>query len=376
MTALLTVEQPAPLQVLQRRTTSPGLGAGRVVVTGSGAPHGVDGAEVRTVALSECFGDGTGWAPATLSVDGDLFRAEVDVGAGGWFRVEIRLLRGGEVAATGAVEPVGVGEVFVVAGQSYAAVGHEETTTITDPLGRVTATCPEVDGWRIAHDPQPRIVDRVDADTTRELLEMLAGLDLGFPHGPHSPFQGSIWPSAGNALVTALGVPVGFVHTAVGGTRVEHWAPGTQLCANVCDAVRIASGHAAGTAGAPRAVLWQQGESDAFSDTPTEVYAERLRALRTAVCTETGLDLTWLPAKSTYHPTNLRPFEAGAAIRAAVDRLWSEPGFLPGPDTDTLSEMGVHRAEFSRGGHFTGAGQRAAGAMWADAIQRLIAARS
>lgn len=363
MTAL-HLRHPRPLQVLQRRTTSPGLGTGVITVEAAGAPPDVDAAEVRTVALSESFGSGTEWVPADLRLDGDSFRATAEVGAGGWFRVEVRLLRAGAVVAEGSIEPVGVGEVFVVAGQSYAAVGHEEVTTVTDPLGRVTAACPETDGWRIAHDPQPRIVERIDADTNRELLEMLDGLDLGFPHGPHSPFQGSIWPSAGNALVAALGVPVGFVHVAVGGTRVEHWRRGSQLFANLCDAVQLA--------GNVRAVLWQQGESDAHDETPGEVYRDRLRALRDDLADASGRDVAWLPAKSTYHPTNLRPFEAGAEVRAAVDALWSQPGFAPGPDTDTLREMGVHRAAFARGGHLTGAGQRAAGALWAEAVVEFI----
>jgi len=358
--------RPLPLQVLQRRTTSSGLGHGRLVVEGVGMPADIDSAQLRTVALSECFGAGTDWTPAELAVEGDAFVAAADVAAGGWFRVETRLMRGGEVAAVATAEPVGVGEVFVTAGQSYAAVCHEAVMTVDDPLGRVTAACPETDGWRIAHDPQPRIVDRVDADTTRELLAMLADLDLGFPHGPHSPFQGSIWPPLGNALVAELGVPVGFVHVAVGGTRIEHWRRGTALFANLCDAVALA--------GDVRAVLWQQGESDAHDETPGAVYEQCLRQLRDDVVAATGLELGWLPAKSTYHPTNLRPFEAGGEVREAVERLWAQPGFYPGPDTDTLGEMGVHRAPFSRGGHFTGAGQRAAGAMWAEAILRLLAA--
>ncbi len=360
----LHLTHPRPLQVLQRRTTSPGLGAGRLVVDASEVPAGVDAAELRTVALSESFGTGTEWVGATLETVAEVCRASAVVASGGWFRVELRLLSGGVVVATGSVEPVAIGEVFVVAGQSYAASCHEEVTTVADPLGRVTATSPEHDGWRIAHDPQPHIVDRVDAETTRELMAMLADLDLGFPHGPHSPFQGSIWPSVGDALLAELGIPVGFVHVAVGGTRIEHWRRGSQLFSNICDAVRLA--------GDVRAVLWQQGESDAHDETPGPVYRERLRTLREGVAEVTGLDRPWLPAKSTYHPTNLRPFEAGTDVRDAVELLWSEPGFRPGPDTDTLREIGVHRAPFSRGGHFAAAGQRAAGAMWAESILRVI----
>ena len=360
----LEITAPEPLRVVQRSRLAPRLGSAVVRVAGTGAPPGVIDAEVRAAPCPEGYGDGTPWTRSDVDVAADgTFETAATVAGGGWYRVEVRLLGADGVLAEAFVEPVGVGEVFVVAGQSYACSCHEAVTTVADPTGRVVAQSPEQPGWRVAHDPQPGIKDRVDAQTMAELMEMLDGLDLRYPFGDRSPYLGSIWPTFGDHLVDLLGVPVAMVNVAVGGTLVRHWQPGGQLWTNVCDAVRLAGDH--------RAVLWQQGESDAAEKTPPEEYVAALVGLREAVVAATGQDRPWLPAKSTHHPTGERPPELELPIRAAVDEVWRLPGFAPGPDTDRLRGPD-YRAGWWRGAHFTGKGQRAAGLMWAAAVHDLI----
>ena len=361
----LTITAPEPLRVFQRTSLAPGLGRGTVTVRGLGAPESAARARVRTIATAEAFGEESGWVDAPLKREPDgSFELSAEVPAGGWFHLDVRLLAGdGTAVATGEVVPVGVGEVFVVAGQSYAAVCHERVLVVEDPMGRVVATSPEQPGWRYAHDPQPRIVTRIDGDALAEIAEVLDQLDLSFPHGDRSPFLGTIWPAFGNNLLLLERVPVALVHAAVGATRVGMWHPGSQLFANVVDAVEMAGDY--------RAVLWQQGESDVAYGTTTEEYAAALRAMRSALVSRTGLDRPWLPAKSTHHP--LGPAEPGdeAPVRAAVDLLWGEEGFAPGPDTDTLQGPD-HRAGWFRGAHLTALGQQRAGLLWAGAVHALL----
>ena len=55
--------------------------------------------------------------------------------AGGWYRLELRARRGDQIVVMGEMEPVGVGELFVIAGQSYAVGANDELTNVEDRSG-------------------------------------------------------------------------------------------------------------------------------------------------------------------------------------------------------------------------------------------------
>ncbi len=147
---------------------------------------------------------------------------------------------------------------------------------------------------------------------------------------------------------------MGFVNAAVGGTSTREWATDGRLFADLITAGK--------KAGQFRAVLWQQGESDVIERTPKDEYVKRLKVIRDTAMKTWQIDVPWLPAKSTLHPTVYRRPAEEEAIRNAIQELWSMPGFRPGPDTDVLD------AE-NRGGentmrHFSGIGQRRAALLW------------
>lgn len=265
-------------------------------------------------------GDGAGLHVGTLRVR-----------AGGWYRLEVRVTPPVGEPLEGSVEPFGVGEVFLVAGQSYATNTNDERLVVADARDRVTALDVASGAWRIADDPQPV---------------------------PDSSDGGSIWPAVGDALVAALDVPVGFVNVAWGGTSSEQWQPGTPLHERL-----VAAGRDVGRF---RAVLWQQGESDVIAHTATDDYVAAVERIRGAAVRGWGFEPPWLLAKSTHHPTVYDDPEGEGRIRAAVDRLASLPGFAPGPDTDTL--RGESRGGIGSRCHFSAVGQRSAAALWTTVI--------
>lgn len=361
----LAITAPRPLTVVQRSSLSPGLGRATLRVTGSGLAEGTTRGELRTVLCAEASGEATDWVDGGLTSEPDgTFALAAEVAAGGWFRLEVRLLAAsGEPVAQGVVEPVGIGEIFVVAGQSYAVSCHERVLSVDDPMCRVVAASPEQPAWRYGHDPQPGIQTRVDLAALTEIAEVLADLKLDFPHGEHAPFRGSVWPAFGSRLVELHDVPLALVHAAVGATRVGHWHPRSQLFANLVDAVALAGDY--------RALLWQQGESDVAHGTTTEEYVAALVEMRAALEERTGVPRPWLVAQSTHHPTGERPDELAIPVRTAHRLLAHEPGFRAGPDTDSLRGPD-YRAGWFRSAHYTGLGQRTAGLMWAAEVHVLL----
>ena len=207
--------------------------------------------EARTTPLSPEGGAlaPTGaWRTAAVPPDGRL--SEGLPLEAGWHALELRALdAGGEELGRTTVRPIGVGEVFVTAGQSNSANHGQIPLSPADP--RVSALGP--DGWRRAADPQP--------------IATGAG--------------GSPWPPLGDRLAAALDVPIGFISVGWGGTRVDQWQPGGTLYPRLRDALDRLQPNGA------RAVLWHQGESDTLAGTDATEYAERLQTERRAQLTLT-----------------------------------------------------------------------------------------
>jgi len=178
--------------------------------------------------------------------------------AGGWYRLEVRIenVQGDSESSwqpppdtavperrpltnyyqrPALVMHVGIGDVFIIAGQSNSANSGWPPQAPRDE--RVVT----FDGrdWQPAYDPQP----------------------LATNHG------GSPWPILGDMLVRSLQVPVGFVSLGQGGSTVATWQPqNKQFYPLLRRLVNRLGPHGA------RGVLWHQGYSDARDRTSKEAY--------------------------------------------------------------------------------------------------------
>jgi len=259
--------------------------------------------------------------------DNSLFY-RLAVPAGGWYTVKLRLLKEKTVMSEGASEPFGVGEVFVVAGQSYATNCNDKLFEVKEPQQRVVCWDHQSKAWRTANDPQSVV------DGTKD---------------------GSIWPLVGDELVSLFDVPVAFVNVAYGGTSSEQWLPGGALHKNLVEAC--------GKTQKFRGVLWQQGESDVIDKRPTEKYVQNLIQIRDSVFGAEKPKPRWWIAKSTLHPTVYVDPNHEHAIRRGYDILVREHQFEAGPDTDRLG--GVNRGGPESRRHFSEIGQINAAKLWA-----------
>src|SRR5579862_4633168 len=148
----LQLVSPLDYEVFQRQTASNGSIIVECILEAKrhGALTNLDQLQARLVDASADMTKNQ-WQPLPFDDRVRHFRAELPAIAGGWYRLEVRLLSGKTTISEAAVEHVGVGEIFVVAGQSNAANHGEGKQHAQNPLVVAFGK----DHWQPAADPEP-----------------------------------------------------------------------------------------------------------------------------------------------------------------------------------------------------------------------------
>jgi len=351
--ATLSVNSPLDYQVFQRQTRQKGkiLISGRIL-------EGCSRVEARLLGSSS-FGSLPGqWKRLPLDCNSRTFRAEWAVPAGGFYELDIRAMQSGEPIAETKVSHVGVGEVFVIAGQSNSTnYGEERQQTNSGMVVSFGG-----DSWVIANDPQPGVQD-------------------------HST-KGSFIPAFGDALYERYHVPIGVASVGHGSTSVRQWllkgerievAPtypkfltssGSSLeCTGELFDGMMKRINQLGRSGF-RALLWHQGESDSNQKPEHEITGEDYRRMLQHIIKESrrtaGWDFPWFVAQVSYSPKS----STAPQIREAQQSLWKSDIALEGPDTDTLT--GEYRQNHGTGVHFSASGLQAHGKLWAEKVEAYL----
>lgn len=299
------------------------------------------------------------WARVKLKKASGEFCGSVVEPAGGFYRVDIQFLRHNQAVGAATVAHVGLGEVFVVSGQSNATNYGEVRQTTETMVVAFDGT-----SWRIADDAQPGVQDRSS--------------------------KGSFIPAFGDALYRRYHVPIGIAAVGHGSTSVRQWLPAgdpidvmptmTKFVTHNSRDELVSDGtlfngmmlriHQLGKHGF-RALLWHQGESDANQPTGHQISPEQYRKmiiqLIRAARKRAGWKFPWFVAEATYH-TPQDP--SSPPIEEAQRSLWHKGVALEGPNTGTLGS--AYRQNHGQGVHFSDAGLRAHGALWADAVEHWL----
>lgn len=292
--AALKVEAPVERTVVQRDKKNKGRVQVRCTSDG-------DSVEVRALERTsrEPVQD---WTP--LKAVKGSFGGTLELPAG-WYDLEFQVKNSEQVVTAATVQRIGVGDVFVTAGQSNSAnYGTPRQAAKADCV----STCDYKTGlWRHADDPQP-----------------------GASGGGGSP-----WPLLGDLLTGKTGLPVGFICVGVGSTSVAQWAPTGDCYPRLKAALELVGPNGC------RAVLWHQGESDSLLGTPAAAYAQTLALAINQSRMDAKWQVPWGLALASYHPyPQATPDRQQAIVVGQLQVIKGCRGVFQGPMTNGFSAKG------------------------------------
>ncbi len=315
-----------------------------------------DADRIETRLIPIAGGQGNNWTNLTNQIAQGYFSGIVGA-SGGWYRLELRAWQGNTVVATGQVEPVGIGEVFAIAGQSNGQ-GIENRDAVGAADQRVVCI-PHLNKTDTVRMPLPMYSQRVTATGV-----------IG-PRG----LTGWCWSRLGDRLAARLNVPVAFMNSAWSGTAVRNWresitADSTATSYNEYfrpgmpygNLKRIVQDYMPITG--LRAVLWHQGESEFYdTDQSAANYFNDLQTVIQQSRQDAGYGMAWVVARASmdnnlYANYGLTHY---APVVSAQNRVVQQvPNVFYGPDTDIIQ---MPRTD---GVHFSGNGLIQLGDAWND----------
>lgn len=260
----------------------------------------VDSVQARVQAEESGQGTNTNWVTIQRGSQGGIFQGSLRA-RGGWYRLEVQAFAGGVVTGNSVVRKVGIGEVFIITGQSnaqgfqnYGAVGASDDRVNCVSYDNSTANS-------LGDPPAP-------------MFQQLTATSLIGPRGQSA----WCWGYLGDLLVKQYNVPVLFINTAWQGTTIQNWResadgkitknlfalgtpnenfPTGMPYANLVIALRYYC-----SLQGLRAVLWQQGEFDNFPLHSTRKdYADNMQYLVNKTRGDTDRYPAWVLARSSYN---------------------------------------------------------------------------
>ncbi|AEI51196.1 T9SS type A sorting domain-containing protein [Runella slithyformis] len=322
------VSFPTPRIVFQRSNTN----AASFVVSGSYQQGIPDQIEAALVPISAGQGKATNWQVVEKMPKGGVFAGTV-TGEGGWYKLKVRVIRNATVADSTEVDRIGIGEVFLVAGQSNAR-GIQNYGAPSANDDRVSC----FNYLNASFDPN---------ELPEPTFSHLNGDSYIAPYG----YSAWSWGILGDLLANRFNVPVLFYNVALEGTTSRSWResstgyalnpytggfyvnqlPYSQLRVVVRQLIPLTG---------VRAILWHQGESDNQFGLSEQEIVSNLQQVIAQSRNDAGQNISWVISKVSYNV-----YFSKAVINAQSTVINTTSNVFEGPATDDIQiprPDGVH----------------------------------
>lgn len=315
----------------------------------------------RVSGEGEAAPAGGGWTTIDATPNGGHFYGMMTI-KGGWYKLEVRGIKTGSEPKLYSVERVGVGEIFVVAGQSNATGGDANPNgpgAANDQVNSVDfqnvsgGTITEYNNVQL---PCPQFV-HLDANTKTA------------PFGNYA----WCWGSFGDKIYEKYRVPVMIFNAGWSSTGIEEWRQTIDPNAVTTGPfgytfpkglpfghLRLALNNYIAQLGV-RAVLWHQGETDNFIESsltvnPKDRYRDKLWEVINASRNLSGKsNLAWIVARAsrfTFDGATRTSANVIAAQNELIDNDAAYAHVYQGPETDPYYSIQYRSDEV----HFRGDG--------------------
>lgn len=310
-------------------------------------------------------GEPVDWITIKNAPQGGFYSGSVEA-RGGWYNLEVRAWKGDQIIGTSQIAHVGVGEVFLVAGQSNGQ-GYQDY------------------GAPGAQDDRVSCIDYNSTDLNTKQ-------DFPYPQFTHLNSNSNIsprgksawcWGKLGDLLTSKLGVPVLFYNVAWYGSAVRNWVQsinGTAYSVYVAGLPYEPDGMPYGNLRSVvqrytpitglRGVLWLQGEAEVPAGTDTEAYYNDLKTVIETGRNESGKNISWMVSLTSWdnrNGINKRVIDGQKKVISSV------PNVFLGPNTDIIQ---VPRNGGEYGVHFDGDGLVQLAEAWNNQLNNDFFSRS
>lgn len=339
----MSVDYPYNNQVFQRSFTN----SAEVSFMGK-VPQEATRVEYQLLSIQNGLEIASDWKLLDSVSIGGFYQGKLDV-KGGLYKFKVRSKNNTIVLDSAVLNRFGVGEVYIIAGQSNAQ-GVDRTAYNAGTNNEMVFSANFSNYFEPTATEKFTFIGTNNLDFPKNTFEVLKNTSIIGPTGLSNFF----WPSLGEKIATSTSVPVCFFNVAWSGTSIRNWAESSRGIAsknpwidayyakgfpfeNLKQVIKSYAGQ-----NGVRAILWQIGETDTDKLMPTSDFVNYFKEVQIAVESFSGLSIPMVVAQGTYIGKLVNgtcvPTNDYTGIVNGIKNLWDLPNgnFLIGPNTDLI----------------------------------------